>query len=114
MPNPFGRILFTRQRKDSGDDSTLGRAAAGEAEAAFDTDGEPVGVALAVWVAGLSEGEVKGETLGDEVGEEPVEDAEWPLAPWVPQAASKAAPAEPTAALRTVRRVMTLRRDEEW
>ena len=75
---------------------------------AFDADGEPAGVALAVLAAGFSEGEVKGETLGDEAGDESVEDAEWPLVPWVPQAASKAAPAEPTAALRTARRVMTL------
>ena len=106
------------QRKDSGDDSTLGRAAARESEAVCDSDGEPLGVALgesdsvalSVGVAEPSAGaeEARGETLGDEAGEEPVEDAEEPSEPRVPQAASRAAPADPNATLRAARRVMML------
>ena len=52
--------------------------------------------------------EAREETLGDEAGEEPVEDAEEPSEPRVPQAASRAAPADPNATLRAARRVMML------
>lgn len=96
----------------------LGRAVAGEAEAVCDSDGEPLGVtlgesdgvALAVGVAepATDEEEARGETLGDEAGEEPVEDAEEPSGPWVPQATSRIEPTEPNATLRAVRRVMML------